>query len=290
MALPAAAKLLSAAHLMAQPRQVVSAMPSARKLGVKIAEAIGAALFDAGTAPWRVTLERLEDSASLAGEEFGMPVRVESRAGSMTLHLGLDRPAISAICEAVMGGTGSEAPFEFPERALSAIEKDVLKTVLAKLAARIAAVLSEHLGTPARLFEGDPENGMGKPGQDLIAFRFAADVFGYSGEFRLTVPARELAVQFEAAHASAAATQIIAERQADLQREIGKAEVEFTIALGPETLLVEELATLAPGRMVKLAAATGAHVIVSSGGIAVFAATLSNSGGHLAARIVAAAP
>ena len=93
MALPAAAKLLSAAHLMAQPRHLVSAMPSARKLGVKIAEAIGAALSDAGTAPWRVTLERLEDSASLAGEDFGMPVRVESRAGSMTLHLGLDRNA-----------------------------------------------------------------------------------------------------------------------------------------------------------------------------------------------------
>lgn len=289
MAHPPAARPLSARHIMTQPRQSMSATPAAQKLATKIAERGCAILSTIGPAPWRMTLDRIEDGATISAEDPGLLVRIESHAGSMTLHLAFDRQAVSALCETAMGGTGTEAVFEIPERPLSRIEKDLLASILAKLATGIVAALSEHLGMPTSLFDGTVEIGGEKSAQDLLAFRFVTNVFGYSGEMRLTVPRSELAAQFEAASESDGATLIAEEERASLQREIGKADVEFTISLGPETLLVEEIANLIPGRMVRLAATTGAPVIVSSGGTPVYAATLTRSGEQLAVRIIASA-
>jgi flagellar motor switch protein FliM len=236
-----------------------------------------------------MTLDRIEDGAAISAEEPGLLARIETHAGSMTLHLAFDRQAISALCETAMGGTGTEAAFEIPERPLSRIEKGLVASILAKLATGVVAALSEHLGMPASLFDGTVEMGSEKSGQNLIAFRFVMNVFGYSGEMRLTVPGSELAAQFEAAGEADGAMLIAEEKRASLQREIGKSEVELIIALGPETMLVEEIATLMPGRMVRLAATTSAPVIVSSGGTPVYAATLTRSGEQLAVRIIASA-
>ena len=274
---------------MTQPRQSIAATPVARRLAAKIAERGGAILSGIGPAPWRMTLDRIEDGAAISTEEPGFLARIESRAGSMTLHLACDRQAVSALCETAMGGTGAEAVFEISERPLSAIEKDLVASLLARLATGIVAALSDHLGMPTSLFAGTVETGMEKSSRDFLAFRFVTNVFGHSGEISLTVARSELAAQFEAASEADGATLLAEEKRASLQREIGKVEVEFTVSLGPETLLIEEIANLIPGRMVRLAATTGAPVIVSSGGTPVYAATLTRSGERLAVRILAAA-
>ena len=280
---------LSAGDIKPQPRLSTSTMPPVRRFAAKLAEGIGAALTGLCGAPWRVTLDRINESASDISEEAGLWFRVETRNGSMTLHLAFDRVAMSAFCEAATGGTGTEAPFEFGERPLSGIERGLLRLGLQLLESRTTAVLADQLATPVSQFAGLVELDDSGNSAERIVFRFLANVFGYSGELRLTANSSEIAAQFGIAIEDASAADAMDEQRAELQRRIARTDIAFNVLLGTETVLVEDLANLAPGRLLRLSSTAQAPVFVWSEGNPVFRASLARSGDRLAVRIIESA-
>ncbi len=282
-------RALAAGDIKPRQRKSISALPAVTRLGSKLAESYSATLFGPSGASLRVTLDHIEESASAVSEDAATWFRLETRLGSMTLHLAFDRTAVSACCEAAMGGTGTEAPYEFPDRPLSGIEKGIVRLALKGLGSRTTAVFAEQLATPVSQFDGlvEPEESCGN--KEQIVFRFLVNLFGYSGELCLAASSSEIAAQFETAGSEAGAIEARTEQLAALQRSIAKADITFSVMLGAETVLVEDLTNLAPGRLLQLSSSPKAPVLVWSEGNPVFIATLARTGGQLAVRIISAA-
>jgi flagellar motor switch protein FliM len=281
---------LSASMFRPKRAPSLAASPEVEKLARKLAEAQAGALSGLSSAPWRVTIDRIAEETSSTPEEQGLWARVESAAGSMTFHHNLDRSALSALCESAMGGTGTEEAFDFGGRPLSAIEKEIARTIGMRLCAGVATTLSEHLGTPVRLFEGAIAPDDATANRQMVAMHFIANVFGYSGDIRMAMPVSELQTQLAARGADLDPVPASDDCRQALQRQIGQAETLFTLSLGPETMRVDEIASLIPGGLVRLSATTASPVIVSSGGTPLFEASLARSGDRLAVRITAPVP
>ena len=278
---------LSSGDIGPQPKIAAGTVPAIARFAGKFAEATTAVLTGMANAPWRVAIDKIEDVGLPVTDELGGWFRMESQAGSMTMHMAFDRMAISALCEAALGGTGTEPPYEFPERPLSSIETDLLRVTAGKLQTRLAAILSDILATPVSLFEGvvEPTGPSGQQEQTL--FRFIVNLFGYGAEIRLSAGRQEFMTQFEAAGLAGESGAVLGEQRAGLQRQIGRTHVGFIVSLGSESLTVEELATLAPGRHLKLAATMHAPVVVSSDGNPIFTASIARTGDKLAVRLLA---
>jgi flagellar motor switch protein FliM len=278
-------RLLAADMFRRKRAPSFAASSDAVRLSRKLAEASESALADISSAPWRILADHIGEEAMTASEGFGSWVRFESSAGSMTVNLSFDMPAIAALCECAMGGTGTEAHFEFQERPLSAIEKDIAHSAIARLSKSIAASLTEQLGMAVSLFDGTIASDEAAGADAMLLLRFIANVFGYSGEIRMAVPKDELAVQLAAAGRDESPASDADDRKAMLQAEIGKADAQFVISLQSETMRVEEIGALAPGCLVRLASTAATPVLVSSGDTPVYLAALARNGDRLAVRV-----
>ena len=278
---------LSVSDFRRTPDVLVSEMPAVIRLAGKLAESATRILSELGGTPMRATLDRIEDSSAALTEEAGAWFRVESRHGSMTIHLAFDRIAVSALCEAALGGSGTEAPYELPDRPLSRIERGLLRLGLCRLEAGVTATLAELLTTPVRQFDGSVE--VVAPGTHgaHMAFRFLVNAFSYSGELRLTASKEEVTAQFAESEGDGEAVAAHDSQRLELQRRIESASIRFDVALGPEVAVVEDIASLAPGRLLRLSATAAAPVIVSSAGSPIFTASLAHCGERLAVRIIA---
>jgi flagellar motor switch protein FliM len=270
-----------------QPGVMVADMPAVIRLAGKLAESATLVLSELDGTPIRATLDRIEDTSAAIMEETGAWFRVESRHGSMTVHLAFDRTAVSALCETAMGGAGTEAPYDLPDRPLSRIEKGLLRRALSKLETGVTATLAELLATPVRQFDGSVETTALEPQGGHVIFHFLVNAFSYSGELRLTASKAEIQVQLGEAAGGLEDALARDSQRFELQRRIGSAVISFSVALGPEIALVEDIASLAPGRLLRLSATAASPVIVSSAGNPVFAASLAHSGERLAVRIIA---
>jgi flagellar motor switch protein FliM len=277
---------LSASHFKARTRVPVSAVPSAVKLASHLAESCNKALTRFAAASWRVALDRIEETAFLPPDAYARATRFESASGSMTVHITLDRPFISAFIESVMGGNGSEAPFEMGERPLSAIETGALRLAFDTLADQMAQAFSIHFGQPFSHFREDAPATSSPFAQELASFRFLVNVFGHSGEIRICMARSELTHQIKATASEENDAQDIASCR-QLQRQVGKSGVEFTVSLGPETLSVEDITGLTPGKLVCLSSTVSSPVTLWSGGVAAFQGKLARSGDRLAVSITA---
>jgi flagellar motor switch protein FliM len=279
---------LSAAQFKAKPRVPVSAIPSAVKLASLLAESFNRALTRFSAASWRVALDRIEETNIRPSEAYSRATRFESASGSMTVHMTLDRPFISALIEAVMGGNGTEAPFEMGERPLSAIETGALGLACDSLVDRMAQALSMHFGQPFSHFLEDDGATPSPFAQELASFRFLVNVFGHSGEIRICMARSELTHQIKATASEENDAEEIATCH-QLQRQVGKSGVEFTVTLGPETLSVEDITALVPGKLISLSSTVCSPVTLWSGGVAAFEGKLARSGDRLAVSITAPA-
>jgi flagellar motor switch protein FliM len=261
-------------------------MLAARKLAAQMAEACSRALARTGQAPWRVTLDRIDEGLPLAAASEITPARLESELGSLTAYLWMDRQAASALMEAALGGTGTEAAFAMPDRQFSRIEADVMQLAATSMTQELMHALSRELARPFSLFES---NGRPEPPEDasqLVSFHFIVNLFSYDGEIRIALTRNELLQQIgargEAENMAAGAA-----RQ-QLQLEIGRSELILTVSLGQETLSVEDISNLAPGRLLELASTASMPVTVWSSGVAAYQGTLARAGDRLAVCLTTA--
>ena len=276
---------LSAVHFKSAGKEAVTGNPIVTKLAAKLAEAVAAALADFGSAAPRVTLDSIGIMTQL--DEDATPLRFESRIASLQACIAFDRSLVFAMCELALGGTGTEEPVAESGRPFSAMEKDLRKAVISSVAQGVGGVLSHILTAPFRLFEDAGEDG--PDGQDAaktqFGFRYLVNIFGYSGELRVSFCEEDLAQHIGAASKPPEDGRAAAAMR-DLQRRISGAEAVFKIHLAPEMVRVGDIMTLKPGSLLKLSATMSTPVVVSSGGMDVFSATLIHANARLAVRLI----
>ena len=278
---------LSGGHFKPQPRVSVTALPATAKLASLLAESCTRALARVSAASWRVALDRVEETSFPPDEAYGRAVRFESANGSLTMQLLMDRALVSATVEALMGGSGTEPPVDMSDRPLSRIERGVLDLVSLTLMREICRGLGSHFGREFTHFEEDDAAASPPMVQERVSFRFLVNVFGYSGEIRLSMARGELAHQINSVMPEdASAGKLIA--QQTLQREVRQSHVELTVTLGPETLAVADIAGLRPGMMIELSSSVKTPVTLWSGEVAAFRGSLSRAGDRLAVTITSA--
>jgi flagellar motor switch protein FliM len=73
----------------------------------------------------------------------------------------------------------------------------------------------------------------------------------------------------------------------ELQRQVGKSDVDLTVTLGTEILSVEDIVDLRPGRLIELTSTVSTPVVLWSGGVAAFEGRLARAGDRLAVSITA---
>jgi flagellar motor switch protein FliM len=263
-----------------------------RELGSTLAGSLSASFTALSSTPWRITVDGITLEASTQGGYNGQWLRIESEAGSVSFYVALDRSAMSALCEATMGGSGAETSLEAIERPLSGIELELSRLIVTKVGTAVVDALAMQIGIPVSLFDGgrDIRDSTGNPAGDLVVFRFLLNAFSYSGELIVAVCQSELAAQYATIAMPDSSIQANESGRDNLQRSAGKAMAALVVSLGPETLLVEEIAALKPGKTVTLLSTTRSPVVVSSGGAAIFSGTLARAGEHLSVRLVGPVP
>ncbi len=277
---------LRAAHFRAPPRPSLATLPRLGRLASGLADACTQGLSALRAAPWQLTAEAVSETEPAAGENERARLRFESDRGSLTALLVIDKPAISALIEAAMGGTGAEPAFTLHERPLSRIEAGVLRLAMAALATRIASALGDFLLCPMRLFEDDDAPEL-DTASGVAQFRFVLNIFSYSGEIALVFARDELERQIAGGGGEQLEDARASQRQR-LQQEVGKSEITLTVSLATESLTLDTLASMQPGKLIALAATTAQPVTVWSGGIAAYEATLGRSGDRYAVTLVRA--
>ena len=282
------AKPLTATHFKPQQRVPVSAMPAAVKLGMLLSDGCQRALARHAAVSWRVAADRIEESNLVPAEAYAQAVRFESASGSLTMQMSFDQPAVSAVMEALLGGTGTEQPFDMGERPVSRIEAGILRLLCGSLAEEVALALGGQFGRPFSHFPEEDKPSTAGTGQDWASFHLLVNVFGHSGEICLSMPRAELAQQIKAAAPESEGLQDEMSRQ-QLRRQVSRSAVELQVTLGPETLSVEDIANLRPGRMIALSSTVSAPVTVWSGGVAAFEGKLARAGDRLAVSLTAVA-
>jgi flagellar motor switch protein FliM len=278
---------LSATHFKTQTRLPLSTKPSAMKLSAVMGEACVTSFGRFCTVAWRVSPDGIEETSFPLSDAFFRGIRFESALGSLTVHLAMDRLVISAFMEAIMGGSGSEPPYDIGERPLSSIESEALGVACTALAEDIAGALSNHFGRPFSHFPEEEQGVLPPPAQEKATFRYLVNLFGYGGEIRISMPRQELLRQIEAADSESRDAQDSTAHQ-QLQRQVGRSDVEFSVTLGTETLYVEDIASLRPGQLLALSSSVTTPVRLWSGGVAAYEGTLARSGERLAVCITAA--
>lgn len=279
---------LTARDLGTEPRVSISALPQVAKFATRLSDCCCTALSGFGSASWKLSVDRIEDATEANGLVDGTLVTIAATDKQMTALAWLDMAAVSSIIDVAMGGSGMEEPYEFGDRPLSAIEREILDMTRSRLADAVVSAFSEELGSKHRLEKCESGiEAIGK-GEPLLVFRFVANVFGYSGELRIITPAEPLTASLALlAESSGAAKQADAFRTG-IKREVGRAAAEVSVALQPSWLTVEEIATLYPGKVLKLDTSVKADVSVSSDNVVLFKGALARSGDHLAVRIISA--
>ena len=259
-----------------------------RQIGALLAEGCAKALARHAAVSWRVAADRIEETSLIASGAYAKAVCFESASGSLTIHMTFDRPMVSAVMEAMLGGNGAEQPFDMGERPVSRIESGVLRLVSGALAEEVALALGSGFGRPFSQFAVEEPLTPATAVQDSACFRLLVNVFGHSGEIRMSMPRAELAQQIKAAAPESEGLQDEMSRQ-QIRRQVGKSEVELQVTLGPETLSVEDIASLRPGKMIALSSSVSAPVTVWSGGVAAFEGKLARAGDRLAVSLTAVA-
>ncbi len=274
---------LAAGHFKPQPRISIAALPGAAKLGHTTAQACTRALSRLAGISWRVALDRIEETSAPASDGFTSAHTFASSQSDVAALIILDRPAISALIEALMGGAGTEEPFDTGDRPLSRIEDGLLTLACRSIAEEVAQALTAQFD---RAFSSAMATAAPQPGQDWASFRLLLNVFSHSGEIRLSLARGALLELLKSASPEAAGAAEEAARR-EVQRQVGKSGVELVVTLGPETLSVEDIARLKPGRMIELSSTVATPVRLWSGGVAAFEGKLARAGDKLAISITA---
>ncbi len=288
MTQPARRRPLTARDLGTEPRIPVSGLPHIVKFALRLSDTCCAALSGFGSASWKLSVDRIEDLTEAAGLSDAMLVTIAAPDKALTALAWLDQTAVSAIIDVAMGGTGMEEAFEFDGRPLSAIEREIISMARTKVADAIASALSAELGAQHRVEKCEADVDTIGKGEALLAFRMVVNVFGYSGELRVVTAAEPLKASLAVLAEDSGAAKQVDDFKNGIKREVGRATAEIAVALQPSMLTVEEIATLYPGKVLKLDTSVKADVSVSSDNVVLFKGALARSGDHLAVRILSA--
>lgn len=275
-----------------RPRQQPAAdqLPSVARFAQRLADAAGQLYADLGSLSPRVTLDGIREETMTVVPDGAIWFDLAAVGRKLRMCCCLDRPATFALCEAAMGGTGTEDPFDDRERPLSRIERALRDRWCMRFRQNAADCLSQVTGKPVTTVVRDDK--AGDPGEfeetedlEMMVFRFLINLFGYSGELLLAGPRADLLRLF--ASAGTSGDDAASAGQSALRHALGESQGDIRVALHPETMQVKDVAGLRRGSLLRLAARMSDPVIVSSGDQPIFSALLESSADRLSIRLLA---
>lgn len=282
-AMPAGRRPLRPTDLTPREQPPLAAAQPVIRLAARLPETIGALFAHLGQAAPRIAVEAVHDQQLAVPEDGGFWVHLECPSGPLRLLLMLDRPAVSGLCEAAMGGTGSEPPFEDGGRPLSRIETGLRDDWLSRCGEALTDLLPVVLACPLRPAAEPPgaDDADSAAALDATSLRLLVNLFGYSGEMVLAFDRQQLKALLPQGQPD-----MPARDHAAVQRQLAEAPARIDVALPPETMCVQDVASLRPGSLLRLSARMSGPVIVSAAGHKLFSGLLEPSDGHLAVKLL----
>lgn len=283
---------LTADHLRTRAATQLAATPAIGRLATRLPEMVGRIFGHPDSAALRVTVDHVQDETLALPQEGGRWFRLQGASGPLRVLLMLDRPAVFALCEASLGGSGTEPPHADPERPLSRIERGLRDAWLSRCVSGLAELLAGILGGPMTVAD-EGADGLGIDdiaSLDTTLLRLLVNLFGYSGELVIALDRVQLASLLATAGGGSPEVARQPGRRQALQHGLGHAPAPVTVALPAETMSVEDIADLRPGQLLRLAARLSDPVIVSVSGQDIFSGLLDPAGGRLAVRLLAPLP
>lgn len=257
----------------------------------RLAAVISSAMASFSQAQPKIVLDRI--GKGFDGADDGelhkrvAKARIVPADGTFAIGARVDGGFIHAACDMFFGGTGTEPAFA-EDRPLSSTERRIAEKLLAMTASALAAAL----GTQERPAEltlelAEPDEGQDDAPSAGVEIRYLLNVWGYSGELILDIPARLLG-QFTNEDQNHAAKSV---KKADgswvetLTGELRRSEVAVTAVLAEVATDVERLAQLQPGEVLELPASLDSAVRVVCDGEHLFDAKLGRQGDRMVLHV-----
>lgn len=287
--IPLNAKPLSAAHFKSAVQGSIVDGPVVTKLVTKLVESFSSALAGFGTSPPRVSLEGVSETVPSPHDDGTEWFRLCGQQGAILIQISLDKPAVFAMCELALGGTGTDEMVTITDRPLSGIEIELRRAIVSRLATAASTGFSQVLAAPFTVAEIAPAD---VPEQTVssarVTVRCLLNIFSYSGELRVMVSRDDLIrLLGEIGKPPSSEEETQSQRNA-LQNRISTAVTTLQVSLASETVHIEDLARLRPGSLLKLRSTMSTPVIVSSGGVEIFSAALVHSVDRLSVQLAGA--
>lgn len=274
---PLTAKLLRAAT-----ERPAAPAPGIDKLSASLPAAIAEAIAQLSDSPAKISVEGVEEVDAAPSEAH--PFRLSAPAGSIAGFISCEPALVFALCDAVMGGSGTEPAFEPEGRPLSKIET--------RLAGLLASLVQEHLVLKLAETSGQPLQSAAAavdrsaPPTDCISVRCLVSLMGQSGDIAVAVERRGLETLAGRPFAPGGQAAGVMAGGSTLRRRLPEIAIGVEVRTPPEIMALADVHRLSPGQVLRLSANIADPVSVTSGGHPLFEARLMRLKGALAVNLL----
>jgi flagellar motor switch protein FliM len=204
------------------------------------------------------------------------------------LVLCVDRPAVFALVELLLGGDGSE-PAYAPERELTCLEVDVAALFIAGAARALGAAFAPIAATQFTIEATSSEVNFDviDPQEAVVVARYRLDAFGRGGDVLLAVPQRALAALRKPLSQGPPKdpTRPDPGWARQIEKELARTSVRLTAILEERAGLLAEVFALRVGQVIELQATPQSRVRVECNGERLMWCDLGKSSGAYTLRI-----
>jgi flagellar motor switch protein FliM len=281
-------KPLTIEAVLAASRAAESKLQALSPIFARLADSLGEAAKTLTAKPIKFSFEGFDANRgkgpAASAADPALTCRVRAEAWDAALTVGFDRGLLSAMTEAMLGGSGEEPPYA-EERPFSNIERRIAAEIHGAVIRAMTASFQAIAETRFSIVNGMPSHAAPNHAAELpptMFVRFLAQLWSYSGELLIGLPkAAVLMLQdkLRTPLASGAAPSPPT-WNGYIRRRISDADVSLTAVLAQIDMPLDRLANLQRGQVVKLAARLGDPVTLESDGEAIFSCALGQSQGR----------
>ncbi len=274
---------LTANLLRAATEVPASSTPSINKLFERLAEALTASLATLSDVPVRVSVDGIVEAG--AGGD-GAVVLLRADKGNLAAMVSCDRTFVFSLCELAFGGSGTEPAHDPQDRPQSKIETKLRKLALDEFASRLPGGLGETFDSEFSVAEA-PSDDEPKGERTCVTGKFLVNAFGYSGEVSLSFDRKQLMALAGGLKARSRTRRGAQQNSSEpaIRDQVVQTDLTLEVRLAPEQIPFGEIGALRPGQLIKLSSTAATPVIVKSGDVVLFSATLARSNDRMAIKL-----
>lgn len=263
--------------------QSMASHPAVQRLGTKIAAIVERILVDHSRTMPRVSVEQITSQGANPDLEDNEHIFLNGSVTSPGFRILLDRPAVFAICESLLGGDGSEEPVTDQERPISAIERDLCTLLATRVSGAVVKLIADESSASEASASGGSQRIASDTSSSELSVLLLVTISGYSGQMRVFMPGADVA-------------KAIAQSDSQIPRTRGDpgewrarmlaAPVCIDVFLQPSSTTMSGLMALAPSQRLALTATFESPVQLHAAGQLLFHGRLQSKSGKLVVRIL----